>query len=90
MIKEQSEYLDEQAKVMNDQLKDKMKNFIQARHQENEVLEYVLQQEANSSDEEFNHFDEMASKMKPAEVSEKLKRNFINKIDKVQREIESE
>jgi hypothetical protein len=42
MIKEESEYLDEQAKVMNDQLKQKMKNFIQARHQENEVLEYVL------------------------------------------------
>ena len=49
-----------------------------------------MEQEADDSDEEFNHFDRMASKLSEAEVAARLKRYFRNKMEKVQQAIASE
>ena len=68
---------------MNEELQEKLKKFIQDRHQENAILEYVMEQEADDSDEEFNHFDQMASKLSEVEVTARLKRDFRNKMEKV-------
>lgn len=90
MAKEQADFYAEQARVMNDDLQQKLKKFIQDRHQENAVLEYVMAQEANDSDEEFNHFDQMASKLSKEEVTARLKRDFLGKMERVQKAISSE
>jgi len=36
---------------------DKMDNFINGRKKEVEVLKYVIQEEENNSDEDYNHID---------------------------------
>ena len=37
-----------------------MATFLQERQQENDVINYVIDKEANESDEDYNYFDQLA------------------------------
>ena len=62
-----------------------MDNFINGRKKEIEVLKYVLQEEENNSDEEFNHIDQIADQRNNPGKNQKLERQLIDKIKKAKR-----
>ena len=90
MIQEKEDYWREQNQEMNERLLESIKKFKQSMLHENAVLNYVLDQEAQDSDEDFNVFDKMAGDYNDEEVKAKLLQQLRKKIDKVKKAVEDE
>lgn len=60
MERERKEWEAEQEGIRGQELRVKMAKFLLERQQDNDVLNYVIEKEANDSDEDFNVFDKLA------------------------------
>jgi len=90
MIQEQREYEREQAALMDAQLQLSKKKFLRARQQDRAVLDFVLDREANESDEDFNVFDQRAKGLGEEQVSKLLRSTFAAKVQEVADQVAAE
>ena len=57
--------------------------FIQEKRTDKSVIDFVLDEEAHQSDDDFNVFDQIAQGIEDHQVINKLSSDFTNKIIKV-------
>ena len=67
-----------------------MAKFLLEKQQENDILNYVIEEEAYKSQENFNVFDQMAQGISKDEIEGKLKEDFNNLLDTKRKQIEGE
>ena len=70
------EFQKEQSEARSKELRIKMAKFLLEKQQENDILNYVIEEEAYKSQEGFNVFDQMAQGITDQEISGRLKHNF--------------
>lgn len=80
MDRERKEWDAEQEGIRGQELRVKMAKFLLERQQENDVLNYVIEKEANDSDEDFNVFDQLAQKVEEDALGQKLREDFSKKL----------
>ena len=76
MQQEAKEYTREQNLNKKKELLQKMAAFLQERQQENDVINYVIDKEANESDEDYNYFDQLAQGESEERVKAQLHNTF--------------
>jgi len=59
-----------------------MDNFIKGRKKEIEVLKYVIQEEDNNSDEEYNQLDYIANNYKEYVENKMSPKGKVNKLER--------
>jgi hypothetical protein len=81
MEAERKDWDAEQDEIRTQELRVKMAKFLLERQQENDVLNYVIEKEANESDEDFNVFDQLAQEVGEERVGQKLREDFSKKLE---------
>lgn len=90
MIQEQKDYWIELNKEMHNKLTATIPYFeAQATHNKN-VIDYVLEQEENESDEDFNVFDKIAAGYSDRDATNRISNDFLGKIQRINEKVASE